>query len=127
MFQDPDNREETRTLDLQLLRQNIGKAEEPEIDPINFRSLMDLDTITARAIQKKKNGLSKELRKVNITDTGDPDHYLTQIPEYFDLFDARKPPEVWVNDRLRDILQECFDYRAKLEKDMSRHELLAFD
>lgn len=88
---------------------------------------MDLDNATARAIQKNKCGLSDELRKLNIKDTEDPDHYLTQIPEYFEHSDVRKPADVLVNDVLKEIIQECFDYRNKLEKDMSRRELLAFD
>lgn len=95
--------------------------------PSDFRNLMDLDNATARAIQKNKCGLSDELRKINIKDTEDPNHYLTQIPEYYEHSDVRKPAEVLVNDVLKDIIQECFNYRNKLEKDMSRRELLAFD
>jgi hypothetical protein len=95
--------------------------------PADFRNLMDLDNATARAIQKNKCGLSDELRKINIKDTEDPNHFLTQIPEYYEHSDVRKPADVLVNDVLKEIIHECFAYRNKLEKDMSRRELLAFD
>jgi len=32
-----------------------------------------------------------------------------------------------VDDKLREILVECMSYREKLEKDMTRNELVAFD
>jgi len=88
---------------------------------------MQLDTITARAMQRDKNGLSEELRQINIKDTDDPNHHLTQIPEYFVHFDARKPAAQYVDDMLKTILMECFLYRETIEKDMTRNELRAFD
>jgi hypothetical protein len=45
---------------------------------------MDLDSNIARTLQKNKNGLSEDLRKIDISDKEDPNHYLTQIPEFFD-------------------------------------------
>ena len=56
-----------------------------------------------------------------------PDYYKTQIPEYFDLFDVRKPASKYVEDKLRSVIQESFDVRAQLEPSMTRRELLAFD
>ena len=49
------------------------------------------------------------------------------MPEYFDILDVRKKPEKYVDDRLNEVIQEAFDYRLKVEKNMSRRELLAFD
>lgn len=39
--------------------------------------MVDLDVITSRAIQKGKNGLSNELRKMSITESDHEDHWLT--------------------------------------------------
>lgn len=51
----------------------------------------------------------------------------TQIPEYFDKFDAKKPTDLYVKDKLTEIIKDAFDTRRKLEKNMSRRELVAFD
>lgn len=67
------------SLDLKLLHQNIHKDDEPRLDASSMRALMELDTVTARALQKDKNGLSKELREFDIRDK----HEATQIPLYF--------------------------------------------
>lgn len=127
IFQDPNAQHETSSLDLVRLRQNIGKEEEPRILPTDFRNLMDLDTATSRAINRGKNGLSDSLKSINIKDKADPNHHMTQIPQYFDSYDVRKPPQEFVDDALRSILQQCFEYRGTLERDMSRNELVALD
>jgi hypothetical protein len=93
----------------------------------DYRALSDLDNATARAIQKNKNGLSESMKKYNIRDKDCPNYHLTQVPDYFDSFDVRKPAKERVEDTLSAILDECFSYRQKLEKDMTRRELIAFD
>ena len=123
IFEDTDKHGDNRSLDLKLLHQNIHKDDEPLMNPSSMRALMELDTVTARALQKDKNGLSPELREYDIKDK----HMMTQIPEYFPAFDARKPAADYVDDKLKGILHECMSYREKLEKDMTRNELVAFD
>lgn len=49
------------------------------------------------------------------------------IPEYFDLFDPRKPVKKYVEDKLENILQNIFEVRRKVEKTLTRRELLAYD
>jgi hypothetical protein len=49
------------------------------------------------------------------------------VPEYFEIFDARKPPKQYVDDKLRQIIKEMFDVRAELERNMTRGELISFD
>lgn len=88
---------------------------------------MDLDVITSRHLQKNKNGLSNDLREVSITETDHEDHWTTQVPEYFELMDVRKPAAKVVDDKLFVIIKQAFDVRQSLEKKMSRRELLAFD
>jgi len=88
----------------------------------NFRDLIELDLIASRAMEKGKNGLSKTLRKLDETNS-----YETEIPEYFELFDVRKPADVYVDDKLAELIQKKFDARRRLEKGMSRRELFAFD
>ena len=51
----------------------------------------------------------------------------TEIPEYFGIFDVRKPPIQYVDDKLYQILHQIFEVRRKVEKTLSRNELLAYD
>lgn len=64
---------------------------------------------------------------MSITDTEHPEHETTQIPEYFDQMDVRMPPQKYVEQKLREVVEEPFEVRRRLEKNMSRRELLAFD
>ena len=83
--------------------------------------------MTHRALQDGKSGLSDSLRKLSIVETEHPDYWTTQVPEYFDSMDVRKKPELYIEDRLLDVIGEAFEYRRKVEKNMSRRELVAFD
>lgn len=49
------------------------------------------------------------------------------VPEYYDMFDPRKPTKAYVDDKLTEIIEEVFQMRRKLEKTFSRRELLAYD
>jgi len=62
---------------------------------------MELDVATNRAIQHGQNGLSNSLRKgavISNEETGN--HLADHIPEYFEVFDARKPADRYVDDKL---------------------------
>lgn len=50
-----------------------------------------------------------------------------QIPEYFNMFDPRKPVKKYVDDKLEALLKEVFETRRKVEKTLTRNELLAYD
>jgi hypothetical protein len=43
------------------------------------------------------------------------------------MFDARKPPRQYVDDKLSGLLNEVFEARRRVEKTLSRNELLAYD
>ena len=43
------------------------------------------------------------------------------------MMDVRKAPEKYVADKLQLVVNEAFVTRRKLEKNMSRRELVAFD
>jgi hypothetical protein len=43
------------------------------------------------------------------------------------MFDARKPPRQYIDDKLSDLLKQVFDARRKVEKTLTRNELLAYD
>jgi len=49
------------------------------------------------------------------------------VPEFFDVFDVRKPPKQWVEDKMMHILQLIFEARSKVEKTLTRRELIAYD
>lgn len=74
--------------------------------------MIELDVTASRAIQSNKNGLSDQLRQLSIEETEHEDYFKTQIPEYFDVYDARKPASKYVEDKLREVIQESFDVRA---------------
>ena len=111
----------------ELLHANRHKDDRIEILPEAAKSIMDLDIATSRAIQNKKNGLSESLRQLSIDEKDNKNWEQTQIPKYFDGFDAKKPTDVYVKDKLYEIVDDAFQVRRKLEKNMSRRELLAFD
>lgn len=99
-------------LDYKRLKQDIQKADMPSLEPENFRALIDLDNITQRAIQRNKNGLSDSLRHLSIKDTHHDDHFKTQIPAYFEIFDVRKPASLYVDDKLKSAITELFLIRG---------------
>ncbi len=43
------------------------------------------------------------------------------------MFDVRKPATQYVEDKLGDLLDEVFQVRKKVEKTLTRNELLAYD
>jgi hypothetical protein len=96
--------------------QDIGKSSEPRLVGDSFRDLISLDVLTHRVLQKSKNGLSKELSQLSIKETDHPDYHSTQVPEYFPMLDCRKPASLYVQDKLRQVIAECFEMRAKVEK-----------
>ena len=49
------------------------------------------------------------------------------MPEHFDLMDVRLKPEKYVKNKLQQVVDEAFEARRKLERNMSRRELIAFD
>ena len=49
------------------------------------------------------------------------------MPEHFERMDVRNPPENYVASKLQEIVGESFEVRQKLERNMSRRELIAFD
>lgn len=107
--------------------QDLEKEDGHVISSRAAKTIFDLDILTHQAIQKSKTGLSDELRQISITDTDDPEHWTTQVPEYFDLMDVRKPPSKYVQDKFQQVVNEAFITRRSLEKNMSRRELVAFD
>jgi len=83
--------------------------------------------ITQQTLQRGKNGLNEQLRTMSISETEHPDYYLTQIPEHFDSYDVRKSPSDYIQDKLYEVVSEAFGTRRKVEKQMNRRDLLAFD
>jgi hypothetical protein len=49
------------------------------------------------------------------------------IPEHFNMFDVRKPFDKYVEDKLGGLLEQIFAVRRKVEKTLTRNELLAYD
>jgi hypothetical protein len=52
---------------------------------------------------------------------------MLKIPDYFSVCDVRKPPKVFVDDKLSEILDGVFIARRRVEKFMNRRELIAYD
>jgi len=79
------------------------------------------------AIQHGKNGISNSLRKLSIKDTSHQDHFETQVPNYFEVFEVRKPASTYVEHKLKMAIKELFDIQSELEKTINRRELISFD
>lgn len=82
----------------QKLKQEIDKCDVPVIT--SAKKVLDLDVITHNIIEKGKSGLSEELRTISISETDHEDYWVTQVPEYFEYFDVRKPAINVVEDSL---------------------------
>jgi len=81
---------------------------------------MELDIAVNRRLHDGKGGLSNELKQME----GDAE---LLIPEYFELYDVRKPADLYVDDKLEAILVDLFAARRRLEKHLGRSELVAYD
>jgi hypothetical protein len=87
----------------------------------SFTEMMELDITTAKALQKHKNGLSTELRALDVKNP-------MKVPDYIvEIVDPRAPVDQYVDNKLKTILEEVFDIRGRLEKTLTRNELLAYD
>ena len=95
------------------------KSESPMMIPSSFPALLDLDIAINRRLYDNTSGFSKELREKQGIDL--------QIPEYFDSHDVRKPPHLYVEDKLAEIIEDLFVARKSLEKHFTRNELIAYD
>ena len=102
-------------------KNQVGKEANPKIKPQDYTEMMELDIAAARALQDGKNGIAADLCGQDLPAE------LTSIPEYFSMFDVRKPAKQYVDDKLGDLLQEIFEVRRKVEKTLTRNELLAYD
>lgn len=105
-----------------------GKDNTYRMEPANFRTHMNLDIATAQAMQDDRNGMADDVKKMR---HGDVDHplyeALTQVPGYFHFMDVRKPAGEYVEDKMLLLVDELFEIRGELEKNMNRRELAAFD
>lgn len=108
-----------RTLGEHYARMTWNKDDQPELPEYNLEALMDLDTAVNKQLHNKRGFLSQELKKL--------DQMTVDIPEYYDLNDVRKPVDLYVKDKLSKIVEELFEARNKVEKYMSRQELVAYD
>lgn len=60
IFDDQDGftTNENKSLQQRMLESEREKVDEPIIDPMKFRNLIELDSVTQRALQNNKTGLS---------------------------------------------------------------------
>lgn len=98
------------------------------MEPTNFRRIMSLDIATATAIQDDRNGLADSTRVLRHGDVENPMYdMLTQVPDHYHVMDVRKPAGKYVNDKMLLLIDELFEIRGELEKNMNRRELASFD
>lgn len=111
--------ERKKTLGEAYMRQTWNKSDQAELLPYNLPALMELDIAVNKQLNGGLSGISNELREFN--------NVPTEIPEYYDLMDVRKPADKYVKETLRSIMDELFEARRNLEKYLSRRELIAYD
>ena len=93
--------------------------EKPLMFPEDQLKLTKLGDSTHIAIYGKNNGVAEELLKY------DSEH--NTWPEMLPKFDYRRTTKQWVEEKLDEILREIFEGRSKIETNMSRNELRAYD
>lgn len=81
--------------------------------------MMDLDLAVNKHFHDGKSALA-------VRNKGIPDEKVT-IPEYYDFWDVRMPVDEYVDRKFNSVLEEVFEGRLKVEKHLSRQELLAYD
>jgi hypothetical protein len=84
-----------------------------------FTDLMHLDLTLNNHLHNNKSALSVEAKEI-------PDELVT-IPTYYDFWDVRMPADVYIQRKFDQVLYEVFEGRRKLEKHLSRADLLAYD
>lgn len=107
------------TLGYQYHAAAVGKDDAPRLEHYKITELMHLDVALNHHLHDKKSALSVALK-------GLPDEPV-MIPKYYDQLDVRMPAEVYVSRKFEGILDEVFEARLKVEKHLSRGELLAYD
>lgn len=107
------------TLAYQYAVDAVTKEDHPRLQQYKFTELMHIDMALNRHLHDNKSALSVALKKI-------PDERV-MIPEYYDGFDVRMPADVYVMRKFDSILEEVFEGRLKVEKHLSRAELLAYD
>lgn len=99
----------------------VGKDEAPELPAYNMGAMIDLDLAVQKRLTNGKAAISKSLQQAE-------KEHGTVIPEYFeDTVDVRRPADDYVVSKLDQIIEELFEGRLKLEKNLGRGELLAYD
>jgi len=51
----------------------------------------------------------------------------TKIPDYFANTDLREPLSVWFDRKLKDVIKQYLEERAKFQNVLGREELVALD
>jgi len=96
------------------------KEDVPELHPSTMPAVLKLDIAVNKHLHNNSSALSNQLR-----------NYLekqeTEIPDYFDTHDAKKPPEVLIEEAFDSVLTQIFEARRTVEKTLTRGELVAYD
>ena len=99
----------------------VGKDEMPELPAYNMKSMIDLDLAVQKRLSNGKGAIGKKMQEME-------QNRETEIPEFYeDIVDVRRPAGDYVMGKLDQIVEELFEGRLKLEKHLSRGELLAYD
>ena len=93
--------------------------EDVELFHEDAQNLEKLGDFTHQAIYGKNNGIAETLLKY------DSEH--NTWPDRLPKFDIRRTPKEWVEEKLDEILKEMFEARGKVEQNMTRNELKAYD
>jgi len=85
-------------------QQELNKSVSREPSVQMGKILTEMDIIVSQVLQKNKNGLSDELRACGIEEYDNPMFASTQIPQFFDEMDPRKPINLYVEDKFKEIV-----------------------
>lgn len=98
----------------------MDKDDQIDLPSYNFNAIVELDKAVNSRLNHGKSALSNKIKALKEEDA--------VIPEYFvDSLDVRTPSDVYVQHKLEKIVEEVFEQRLKVEKNLSKSELIEYD
>jgi len=102
-----------------------------------FNSMMDITRDKPELLPEDVNKLIALGDSINIAMYGETQGISEELLQYYDKnntwperlpkFDIRRTPKEWVEEKLLGVVTDIFEARGKVEKELSRSELVAYD
>jgi hypothetical protein len=96
-----------------VYNEQVDKDDDIDLPSYNFNAVVELDKALNTRLTHGKSALSNKIKNLKEEDA--------VIPEYFvDTLDVRTPSDVYVQHKLDKIVEEVFEQRLKVEKNLTK-------